>query len=142
MLSINRQTDYACRIILHLATCSERVTAHEIARQQLVPRALARRIVTRLANAHLVIAGCGREGGLELARPPSEISLLDVIEAIEGPLTPEAGIFYHPLRVPGVGGAAREAWVQACAAVIAELSRVTFDKLSGGSVQGSAEKGS
>ncbi len=134
MLSLNRQTDYACRILLHLATYSERTTAREIARQQLVPRALARRIVTQLANANLVITTRGREGGLELARPPSEISLLDVIEAIEGPLAPD---YYTlcPKASDQAGHVAREAWIQACAAVVVELRRVTFDKLSDRFVQ-------
>jgi Rrf2 family protein len=139
MLSISRQTEYACRIILHLATC-ERATAHEIARQPFVPRALARRIVTQLANAQLVVTTPGREGDLALARPPSEISLLDVIEAIEGPLTPDCCALYPGACDQLANSVAREAWTKACAAVVAELKRVTVDKLSGGLVPSSAEK--
>jgi len=131
MLSLNRQTDYACRILLHLATCGGRTTAREIARQQFVPHALARRIVTQLANAHLVITARGREGELELARPPSEISMLDVIEAIEGPLAPDCCTLYPQACDAIAGSAAREAWTQACAAVVAELKGITLDKLSG-----------
>ncbi len=131
MLSVNRQTEYACRILLHLATCGDRATAREIARQQFVPRALARRIVTQLANAHLVVTGRDRKGGLELARPPSEISLLDVIAAIEGPLTPDCCTLYPQACDAIAGSAAHEAWIQACAAVVAELKGITLDTLSG-----------
>jgi Rrf2 family protein len=88
MIGINRQTDYAARLILYLAAKDpdERATAQSIAKYELIPSAFVRRIVTRLSNAGLLETTKGRTGGVELARPASQISLLDVIEAIEGPL--------------------------------------------------------
>ena len=88
MLSISRQTDYACRVILHLAMLppGERATTQDIAKRRLIPRALVRRVITQLANAQLVTTARGSNGGLSLARPPKEISLLDVVQVMEGPL--------------------------------------------------------
>ena len=84
MITISRQTDYACRVILHLATLSlgTRVTAQEIGARRIIPRALVRRIITRLGKAKLIVTTRGMGGGLALARPASEISLLDVTQAM------------------------------------------------------------
>lgn len=132
MFSINRRTDYACRIILHLAMSSPdvRVTAQDIAEQRLVPRALVRRVVTQLANAQLVVTTRGNTGGLALARPASEISLLNVVQAMEGPLALNTCVV-NPRECSLVKTCpAHEAWAQARAALQTELSRITFDKLS------------
>ncbi len=88
MLTISRETDYATRVILHLALQPPdgRTTARQIAEQRLIPRALVRRVVTRLGATGLVTTARGSDGGITLARPAAEISLLEVVEALEGPL--------------------------------------------------------
>jgi Rrf2 family protein len=132
MFSINRRTDYACRIILHLAMSSsdERVTAQVIAEQRRVPRALVRRVITQLANARLVTTTRGNAGGLALARPASEISLLDVVQAMEGPLAQNTCVV-NPRECSLVKACpAHEAWAKARAALQAELGQITFDKLA------------
>ncbi len=132
MISISKQTDYACRILLHLAMqpAGTRVTAGEISRRKLIPRLLIRRIITQLAVAQLVTTTRGSGGGLQLARVPSEISLLDVVQAMEGPLAlnPCAIRFDEcPLmRTCSV----HEAMVRAREALVAEFSRDTFDRLA------------
>lgn len=88
MLRINRQTDYAVRVILALAKQGEsvRLSSAEIQRQMLIPRALMPRIVAQLARAELLNTFPGRDGGLMLPRPASQITLRDVVEAFEGPI--------------------------------------------------------
>jgi Rrf2 family protein len=88
MIAIGRQTDYAARIVLHLASLEEgaRVTAQEIAASRLIPPAFIRRIVSRLSAAGILITVRGNKGGVTLARPPSLVSLREVIEAMEGPI--------------------------------------------------------
>jgi len=88
MLLIRRETDYAARILLHLALLppGSQVTAKEIARRRLVPPNLIRRIIARLAKAGLLATFRGNRGGVALARPPEEITFLEIIEAMEGPL--------------------------------------------------------
>ncbi len=60
------------------------MSARRIADRMAIPAAILPRIMADLARHGLVRAVAGRNGGYGLARPPSEISLLDVIEAIEG----------------------------------------------------------
>ena len=132
MLSISRQADYACRVMLHLAMLpsGQRVTAQDIAERRLIPRAFVRRVITQLANAGLVTTTRGAGGGLELARPASDISLLQVVEAIEGPLALNACVV-NPQACPLMKVCSvHEAWVGARQALIAELSQSTFDKLA------------
>ena len=88
MLKINRQTDYAVRVLLALAKQGEgaRRSSGEIQREMLIPQALMSRIVAQLAKAGLVNTFPGREGGLMLPRPAAQITLRDVVEAFEGPI--------------------------------------------------------
>jgi Rrf2 family protein len=132
VLSISKQTDYACRVILHMAMLpsGERVTAQDIAKRRLIPRALVRRVITQLANAGLLTTTRGLNGGLELARPASEISLLQVVEAIEGPLALNACVV-NPQECPLMQVCSvHETWVHTRQVLAAELSQSTFDKLA------------
>jgi Rrf2 family protein len=132
MLSISRQTDYACRVILHLAMLppGERATTQDIARRRLIPRALVRRVITQLANAQLILTTRGSNGGLSLARPSKEISLLDVVQVMEGPLALNA-CAVNPEACPLMQVCSvHEVWVKTRAALVAELSQATFDKLA------------
>ena len=84
-MRISRETDYAMRCVLHLsinpgATCM----VEEMARARDVPRSFLAKILQKLKHANIVESFRGVKGGFALARKPSEISLLDVIEAIQG----------------------------------------------------------
>lgn len=132
MISINRETDYAARVLLHLALQEPgtRVTAQQIAAQRVVPRALVRRVVSRLSAAGLVVTVRGSEGGISLARPTDQISLLDVVEAFEGPLVLNA-CTVEPNICPLIPVCTvHEAWVHARKLLRDTLAQITFDKLA------------
>ena len=86
MLKINRQTDYAVRVILALSKRkeNERVSTSEIRREMLIPPALLQRIVAELASGGFIQTQAGRVGGITLAHKPSNISLLQIVEHFEG----------------------------------------------------------
>jgi len=88
MLRINRQTDYAVRIVLALANreTGARLSSSAIQQEMLIPQTYMSRIVAQLAAAGLVKTFAGRDGGLQLPGPASEITLKDVVEAFEGPM--------------------------------------------------------
>ena len=88
MLRINRQTDYAVRVILALAKRPEgsRLSTSEIQQEMLIPPATMLRIVAELARANLLKTFTGRDGGLSLPRPASQITIKDIVEAFEGPI--------------------------------------------------------
>ena len=132
MIGISRQTDYACRILLHLAMHEPggRLTAREIGAQRLIPQSLVRKIVTQLSVAGLVKTTRGSDGGIVLARPAGEISLLDVVQAMEGPVALNACVV-DPQACPLMAiCSVHEAWAVACATLVAGLSEATFDRLA------------
>jgi Rrf2 family protein len=87
-MQISRRTDYGLRVILHLAglPTNQRASTHEIATHQSIPGPFLAKIVSQLSVAGLVTTHRGAGGGVALAIPPSDISLLQVIEALDGPL--------------------------------------------------------
>ncbi len=132
MISISQQTDYAARILLYLAMSEPdtRVTTQEIAREKLIPSALIRRIVTKLGSVGLLKTTKGRGGGIALGRPASEISMLDVVEAMEGPMVLNQ-CTEDPAFCPfTVHCAIHAAWQETRKLLEDHLKEYTFDKLA------------
>lgn len=132
MVSIGRQTDYAARIVLHLASCEpeRRVTAAAIAESRLIPPAFVRRIVSRLSAAGILRTVRGSGGGITLARPAAQISLLDVVEAMEGPVSLNACV-REPHTCPfSEDCPVRGAWCEANLALQRHMDGVRFDALA------------
>lgn len=89
MLRFNRETDYAVRVILALANHppGEIIPSAVIRREMFLPESLSLQIISRLAHLNLIKSYPGRNGGIQLAHPPAEISLYDVVRGMEGPLS-------------------------------------------------------
>ncbi len=86
-MQITRQADYAVRAVLHLARIGDQRTATStIAEKQRIPPSFLAKIVSQLSIAGLLHTSRGARGGVTLARTPKEITLLEVIEAIDGPI--------------------------------------------------------
>ena len=86
-MQITRQADYAVRAVLYLARNGDQRTATSmIAEKQRIPPSFLAKIVSQLSIAGLLHTSRGARGGVSLARAPHEITLLEVIEAIDGPI--------------------------------------------------------
>jgi Rrf2 family protein len=87
-MQITRQADYAVRAVLHLARVgnAERSATSTVAREQNIPPSFLAKIISQLSIAGLLHTSRGARGGVTLARDPKDITLLDVIEAIDGPI--------------------------------------------------------
>jgi Rrf2 family protein len=134
MLKINRQTDYAVRVVLALAQRGEgvRLSTAEIQQEMLIPKALMTRIVAKLAREGLVNTFPGRDGGLMLPRPSSQINLKDIVEAFEGPI-----LLSECLQVKGEDDCpfqsncpVRSKWGQVQVAMLREMASITFEDLA------------
>jgi Rrf2 family protein len=86
MLGISRQTDYAVRVVLHLACLEEgaQVSISEISESRDLPMPFVRRLIKPLLSRGILASSRGSSGGIRLGRPASEITLLEVVSAIEG----------------------------------------------------------
>lgn len=125
---LGRKGDYAVRAVLALARAApdERRKAREITGEMDVPASYLPAILGRLVTAGLVTSTAGREGGYALARDPADVTLLEVLEAVEG----DVGVSECVLR----GGPCRwetecavhRFWASAQDAFRAELAGTTF----------------
>ncbi len=88
VLRISRKIDYGLRAAIYLASVTRGavVPFREIARQMDVPEDFLAKILKTLVDAGLVRSTRGPHGGYALGPDPSEVSFLDVIEAVEGPV--------------------------------------------------------
>ena len=86
MLRISKLTDYAVVLATHLAATDRPQPARDLAVQTQVPEPTASKVLKQLARAGVVTSQRGAKGGYVLARPPQEIGVVEVIEALEGPI--------------------------------------------------------
>jgi Rrf2 family protein len=89
MLRLSKKADYALIAMKHLATRPDgaSASAREIAEQYDIPVELLAKVLQRLARRNLVTSHQGTRGGYRLSRPVAQISVADIIQAIDGPLT-------------------------------------------------------
>lgn len=87
-MQITRQADYAVRAVYYLARLGleHRAATSQIAEEQRIPPSFLAKIVSQLSVAGLLKTSRGARGGVSLARSPVQISLLQVVEAIDGPI--------------------------------------------------------
>jgi Rrf2 family protein len=87
-MQITRQADYAVRAVLHLARVGnkDRSATSTIAKEQNIPPSFLAKIISQLSIAGLLHTSRGARGGVTLARDPGDITLLEVVEAIDGPI--------------------------------------------------------
>ncbi|MGA7193446.1 MAG: Rrf2 family transcriptional regulator [Anaerolineales bacterium] len=132
MIRINRQTDYAIRVVLALAKHSERkrICTTEIQKEMLIPQAFLPRIVAELARAEFILTFPGRDGGLELARPADQINLREVVEYFEGAISVSDCISGRVQCPFDTKCPVRRRWGKLQATILQELESITFDELA------------
>lgn len=88
-MQITQTADYAVRTVVYLALHLNDgpVAAANIAKEMIIPTDYISKVVQALSRAGLVESVPGRNGGARLARDPSELSMLEIIEAVDGPVT-------------------------------------------------------
>jgi Rrf2 family protein len=133
MLKINRQTDYAVRVVLALAKHGEgeRRSSADIQQEMLIPKSFMSRIVAQLSREGLINTFPGRDGGLSLPRPASQITLKDVVDVFEGPI-----LLSECMQVKGENDCpfqsncpVRTKWGRVQVAMLREMASITFEDL-------------
>ena len=132
-MKVTAKADYAVRAVLELAAADGAlVKADRIAEAQAIPRHFLDNILTDLRRAGIVATQRGAEGGSRLARPAEEITLADVMRAMEGPLAAVRDVRPELLEYKGAAESLPEVWLAVRAALRNVLERVTVaDVVSG-----------
>jgi Rrf2 family protein len=139
---LSARVDYAIRAVIELASiepvASGRppadypVTSERIAKAQEIPPKFLESILLQLRRGGVVNAQRGPEGGYWLARPAGEITLAEVIEIIDGPLSHVRGQTPSDLGYNSAAKTLQDVWVAVEAQERAMLERVTFAHLARG----------
>ncbi len=130
-MQITKQADYALRAMLFLARLDpdQRAVTKQIAEFQEIPSSFLAKIISQLSIAGLIQTSRGARGGVKLARQPEEISLLDVVEAIDGPIALNECTADPSICAFGNSCPLHEVWCDTQHEMIQRLKEATFDKL-------------
>ncbi len=128
-MQITRQADYAVRAVLYLARLGsdQRAATSQIAQEQQIPPSFLAKIVSQLSVAGLLQTSRGARGGVSLARDPEQISLLEVVEAIDGPILLNECVSSNGICVFGDSCPMRPVWCDAQAELVKHLKDTTFN---------------
>jgi Rrf2 family protein len=131
-MQITKQADYAVRALAYLAELQPGILAStsQISERQHIPPTFLAKIVSQLSVAGLLRTSRGARGGVALAKPASEISLLEVVEAIDGPIALNE-CTSDPGNCPMSDDCnIRLVWCEARADLVRRLSQTTFGQLA------------
>ena len=137
-MKVTAKADYAVRAVLELAAADGAdggvVKADRIAEAQGIPRHFLDNILTDLRRAGIVATLRGAEGGSRLARPADEITLADVMRAIEGPLAAVRDVRPESLRYEGPAAKLPDVWIAVRASLRNVLEQVTVADVASASL--------
>ncbi|MHB1986561.1 MAG: RrF2 family transcriptional regulator [Acidimicrobiales bacterium] len=132
-MTLSKRGDYVMRSAISLARAYERGESRklrEVVADTDVPKTFASQILADLVRSDLAVSKAGRDGGYRLTRPPHEISVLEVIEAGEGPLRSErCALGDGPCRWEAVCPL-HETWSHATVALRELLSRTNLEQVA------------
>ncbi|MFE7798332.1 RrF2 family transcriptional regulator [Nocardia sp. NPDC057440] len=111
-------------------TAAAVVKADVIATAQRIPPKVLETVLAELRRADLVISRRGPDGGYWLARPPAEISIADVIRAIEGPLASVRGERPEDVNYPGAAEPLQQVWIALRVNIRAVLENVSIQDIA------------
>src|SRR5512147_3349827 len=86
MIRVSKLTDYAIVLLAHLSRSDRTLTAQELATRSSVPLPTVSKLCKELSRAGLVVSHRGRKGGYGLARTADQITVAEIVEALEGPI--------------------------------------------------------
>jgi Rrf2 family protein len=129
-MRLSARSDYALRAAIELAASGDgHITSEQLAKAQQIPAKFLEAILTQLRRAGLVRSQRGPDGGFWLARPAGEISLADIIRAIDGPLLGVRGERPENLGYIGAAEPLQTVWIALRANERAILEDVTLAHL-------------
>ncbi len=133
-MQITRQADYAVRAMVYLAQlgAERRAATSQIAQEKQIPPSFLAKIVSQLSVAGLLQTSRGAHGGVSLARAPEEITLLDVVEAIDGPILLNECVGENGACTFGDSCAIKPVWCDAQKELVDRLKGTNFSQFANG----------
>jgi Rrf2 family protein len=139
---ISAKVDYAVRALCELAAHDGDVPlkAEQMAAAQDIPLSFLENILVDLKRAGFVRSQRGQVGGYRMAKPPQEITIADIIRAVEGPLADVRGTRPESLTFGGPAESLREVWLATRVSLRRVLERVSVADVVAGKLPRSVSK--
>jgi Rrf2 family protein len=139
---ISAKADYAVRVAAELAAATPKqpVKGEHLATSQEIPLKFLENILGSLRTAGIVASKRGAEGGYLLAQKPADVTVADVIRAVDGPLGAVRGEPPEDLTYPGPAKRVVDVWIAARASLRTVLEHVTLADLASGKLSPKIEK--
>jgi len=127
-MQITKQADYALRAMMYLAKLptNQKAATSQIAEEQAIPPSFLAKIISQLSIAGLIHTSRGARGGVSLAVTPENISVLDVVEAIDGPLALNECTLNPSICPMGDGCPLHSVWCEAQVELVSKLRNTSF----------------
>jgi Rrf2 family protein len=139
---ISAKADYAVRAAVELAAATDEkpVKAERIANAQGIPLNFLENILGELRHAGIVRSHRGAEGGFRLAKPADELTIADIIRAVEGPLASVRGGPPEDSHYPGASAELPRVWIAVRANLRRVVEHVTVADVASGALPKSIDK--
>ena len=141
-MRISAKVDYAVRAVAELAAAEDEkpVKAERIATAQDIPLNFLENILGELRHAGVVRSHRGAEGGFRLAKPAADITVADVIRAVEGPLASVRGGPPEEARYGGAAESLPRVWIAVRVNLRRVAEQVTIADIATGKLPAAVEK--
>jgi Rrf2 family protein len=131
-MRVSAKSDYALRALIEMAGRTDRapVSAEELGRIQEIPHGFLQAILADLRRSGVVVSQRGQSGGWRLNRDPEDISVADVIRAVDGPLVSVYGLRPEAVSYTGSAAELQHVWIAARRALRDVFEEVSLAHLS------------
>jgi Rrf2 family protein len=131
-MRVSAKSDYALRALIEMAgrTDGAPVSAEELGRLQDIPHGFLQAILADLRRAGVVVSQRGQSGGWRLSRPADEVSVADVIRAVDGPLVSVYGLRPEAVTYNERAEVLQHVWIAARHSLRDVFERVTIGQLA------------
>ncbi|MEP6667376.1 MAG: Rrf2 family transcriptional regulator [Nocardioidaceae bacterium] len=131
-MRVSAKSDYALRALIEIASRDDGapVSAEEIGRLQDIPHGFLQAILADLRRADIVMSVRGQSGGWRLARSGSEVSVADIIRAVDGPLVSVYGLRPEAVTYNESANVLQLVWIAARANLREVFEQVTVEMLT------------
>ncbi|NYD40261.1 RrF2 family transcriptional regulator [Nocardioides panaciterrulae] len=133
-MRVSAKSDYALRALIEMAVREDgrAVSAEELGRLQDIPHGFLQAILADLRKADIVLSQRGQSGGWRMARAAGEVSVADVIRAVDGPLVSVYGLRPEAVSYSGSAEVLQHVWIAARRSLRDVFEQVSIQQLADG----------
>lgn len=135
-MRVSAKSDYALRALIEMAGRADGrpVSAEELGRLQDIPHGFLQAILADLRRAGIVMSQRGQAGGWRMARSAGDVSVADVIRAVDGPLVSVYGLRPEAVTYNESAGVLQHVWIAARSSLREVFEEVSIQQLADGAL--------